>query len=180
MSMALLTKCTRNVSQAPRTECSPHFSKEEWDALRAPGMWTHDYIRSGEHWFALVQIGGGDNKAARHLKRQARRNWYKGNASDAVPVRCKRLVIVTAREEMEDAAMREKRARQKAARDAKKAAQDAKKAARASHSMGCETDSDDEDMEDDPWAWADNGYNEYDEAMYEDDEDDEEDDEEEF
>ena len=75
---------------------------------------------SGDSFYILLNLTRGDNAAARHIKRQQRRTWYRGNT--AQPIRCQRLVIISAREEEASQAVRTKRAAQKARASAARAA----------------------------------------------------------
>ena len=66
--MALRSKCAVLRSTTVRQECKPTFTKEEWDALRiGTELHVNDFVKSGDHYFVLSQIGVGDNKAARHI-----------------------------------------------------------------------------------------------------------------
>ena len=171
LSLALLTKCAhvadRRVSPNPphfreccrgdwtsfrttagaRSECKPFFLKEEWDALRATELRVNDFIKSGDHYYVLVKLGCGDNKAARGMKRNARRAWYKGE-SVVNSVRCERLVLTCAREEAATEAVRAKRAAQRARAQARRAAAHAQTAGGSSRGRReARGDSDPEDSE---------------------------------
>ena len=113
LQLALRNKCALVNHSAPRQECNPTFSKEEWVAFGAVDWKINDYTKSGDHYFVLIKCSIGDNKAARHIKRQQRRQWYKGNSTvagaDGSMLRCQRLVIMWPREEADANAVRAKR-----------------------------------------------------------------------
>ena len=83
LSMALRRKCAAlKPSTNRRRECTPTFFKEEWEALRvSKNVRIGDFIVSGDYYYILTKMGQGDNEAARHMKRQQRRDWYRGKAS---------------------------------------------------------------------------------------------------
>ena len=132
--------------------CRPTFTKEEWAALGAKDLETHDYIQVNGHTFELVKLQVGDNQAARHMKRQQRREWYRGSSRNGVGDKCARLVTTWAKEEEATEAVRAKRTAQRARAAARRAQAEAEAADR--HHFDDDDGMEEGEEEGDPYAYG--------------------------